>query len=91
MLVALSIRHVGPTAARALATHFASMDAIRAAGADGCPPSKGSAPRSPRPSSTGSRSTGTSTSSRPGPQPVSACTTNVTSRSSARSKGSRSW
>ena len=29
--VALSIRHVGPTAARALAGHFGSMDAIRAA------------------------------------------------------------
>jgi DNA ligase (NAD+) len=33
VLVALSIRHVGPTAARALATHFASMDAIRNASA----------------------------------------------------------
>ena len=31
VLVALSIRHVGPTAARALATQFASMDAIREA------------------------------------------------------------
>jgi DNA ligase (NAD+) len=31
VLVALSIRHVGPTAARALATHFESLDAIRAA------------------------------------------------------------
>jgi DNA ligase (NAD+) len=31
VLVALSIRHVGPTAARALASHFRSMDAIRAA------------------------------------------------------------
>jgi DNA ligase (NAD+) len=31
VLVALSIRHVGPTAARALAGHFASMEAIRAA------------------------------------------------------------
>ena len=31
MLVALSIRHVGPTAARALATEFGSMEAIRAA------------------------------------------------------------
>lgn len=31
VLVALSIRHVGPTAARALATHFASMDAIEEA------------------------------------------------------------
>ena len=34
MLVALSIRHVGPTAARALATEFGSMDAIRAADRD---------------------------------------------------------
>ncbi|MBM7051359.1 NAD-dependent DNA ligase LigA [Rothia sp. ZJ1223] len=31
VLVALSIRHVGPTAARALATEFGSMDAIAAA------------------------------------------------------------
>ncbi|MEO7269965.1 MAG: helix-hairpin-helix domain-containing protein, partial [Knoellia sp.] len=31
VLVALSIRHVGPTAARALAQHFGSMDGIRAA------------------------------------------------------------
>lgn len=31
ILVALSIRHVGPTAARALATRFGTMDAIRAA------------------------------------------------------------
>ncbi len=31
MLVALSIRHVGPTAARALADEFGSMAAIRAA------------------------------------------------------------
>jgi DNA ligase (NAD+) len=31
VLVALSIRHVGPTAARALATEFGSMDAIRGA------------------------------------------------------------
>jgi DNA ligase (NAD+) len=30
-LVALSIRHVGPTAARALAAHFGSLDAIEAA------------------------------------------------------------
>ncbi len=31
VLVALSIRHVGPTAARALASHFRSMEAVRAA------------------------------------------------------------
>jgi DNA ligase (NAD+) len=34
VLVALSIRHVGPTAARALAGHFRSMAAIRAASAE---------------------------------------------------------
>lgn len=34
VLVALSIRHVGPTAARALAAAFGSLDAIEAAGAD---------------------------------------------------------
>jgi DNA ligase (NAD+) len=33
VLVALSIRHVGPTAARALASAFGSMDAIRSASA----------------------------------------------------------
>jgi DNA ligase (NAD+) len=31
IMVALSIRHVGPTAARALAAHFGSLDAIEAA------------------------------------------------------------
>ncbi len=34
VLVALSIRHVGPTAARALAQHFASLDAVRGASAE---------------------------------------------------------
>ena len=34
VVVALSIRHVGPTAARALAGHFHTMEAIRAAGRD---------------------------------------------------------
>ena len=34
VLVALSIRHVGPTAARALATEFGSLPAIQAAAAD---------------------------------------------------------
>ncbi len=34
VLVALSIRHVGPTAARALAAHFGSMEALRAADLD---------------------------------------------------------
>ncbi|WP_460477555.1 NAD-dependent DNA ligase LigA [Brachybacterium huguangmaarense] len=34
VLVALSIRHVGPTAARSLATAYGSMDAIREAGTE---------------------------------------------------------
>lgn len=34
ILVSLNIRHVGPVAARALADHFGSLDAIRAAGRD---------------------------------------------------------
>ena len=34
ILVALSIRHVGPTAARALAAEFGSLDAIEAGSAD---------------------------------------------------------
>jgi DNA ligase (NAD+) len=34
ILVALSIRHVGPTAARALAAHFGSLDAIAQASAE---------------------------------------------------------
>ncbi|CAH0224889.1 DNA ligase A [Arthrobacter sp. Bi83] len=34
VLVALSIRHVGPRASRALATHFGTMDAIRQASED---------------------------------------------------------
>ena len=41
VLVALSIRHVGPTAARALAQEFGSMEAIRAA-------SRGRSSRPPR-------------------------------------------
>jgi DNA ligase (NAD+) len=35
VLVALSIRHVGPTAAQALARHFGSLDAIEAAATGG--------------------------------------------------------
>ncbi len=34
LLVSLNIRHVGPVAARALAAHFGSLDAIRAASRD---------------------------------------------------------
>ncbi|HEY0637931.1 MAG TPA: NAD-dependent DNA ligase LigA, partial [Pseudonocardiaceae bacterium] len=45
VLVALSIRHVGPTAARALATEFGSLDAIAAADQDRLATTEGVGPR----------------------------------------------
>ena len=48
LLVALNIRHVGPVAARALADHFGSLDAIQGGErATSSPRSTGSGPRSP--------------------------------------------
>ncbi len=44
VLVALSIRHVGPTAARALATHFHSLDAIEAASVEALAATEGVGP-----------------------------------------------
>ncbi len=44
VLVALSIRHVGPTAARALATEFGSMDAIREASQEALAATEGVGP-----------------------------------------------
>jgi DNA ligase (NAD+) len=44
VLVALSIRHVGPTAARALADEFGSLDAIEAAGIDALAATEGVGP-----------------------------------------------
>ena len=44
VLVSLSIRHVGPTAARALATAFGSLDAIRAADPGDLPSTDGVGP-----------------------------------------------
>jgi DNA ligase (NAD+) len=44
VLVALSIRHVGPTAARALAQHFGSIDRIRAASEEELAGSEGVGP-----------------------------------------------
>ena len=71
VLVALSIRHVGPTAARALATEFGSMEAIRGPPRSSWPPPRASGRRSPRRSSSGSLSTGTARSSTSGPPPAS--------------------
>jgi DNA ligase (NAD+) len=44
VLVALSIRHVGPTAARALAAEFGSMDAIRSASEEALAAAEGVGP-----------------------------------------------
>jgi DNA ligase (NAD+) len=44
VLVALSIRHVGPTAARALATEFGSMEAIRSASEEALAAAEGVGP-----------------------------------------------
>ena len=63
VLVALSIRHVGPTAARALAQHIGSIERIRRPPTRSSPPSKASARSSLRRSASGSRSTGTARSS----------------------------
>ena len=69
-LVALSIRHVGPVAARALAAllRIARRDP-RGAPGPSSPRSTGSAASSRMPCSTGSRSTGTSRSSSSGGRP----------------------
>ena len=63
ILVALSIRHVGPTAARALAAEFGSLEAIEAGAWTRWRRWTGSGRRSPRRSATGSRWTGTGRSS----------------------------
>ncbi|WP_249138766.1 NAD-dependent DNA ligase LigA [Phycicoccus avicenniae] len=44
VLVSLSVRHVGPTAARALAQHFGSMDAIRSASTEDLAATEGVGP-----------------------------------------------
>ncbi|GMA96323.1 hypothetical protein GCM10025881_31470 [Pseudolysinimonas kribbensis] len=67
-LVALSIRHVGPVAARALASYFGSLDAIRAASRDELAAVEGSGRSSPTRCSSGSRSTGTARSWSAGPR-----------------------
>lgn len=84
VLVALSIRHVGPTAARALASEFGSLDAIEAATEEQLAASEESAPPSPPRSSIGSPSTGTAPSSTSGVRRVCGCTTNATPASRGR-------
>ena len=69
VLVALSIRHVGPTAARALATEFGSLDAITRRRPSSWPPSRASGRPSPPRSPSGSPSTGTARSSTSGGRP----------------------
>ena len=85
VLVALSIRHVGPTAARALATQFGSMAAVREAdeetlaNTDGVGPTiaasvrewfHGSSEGTPRPTRSATTPAGTTRSSTPGRPPA---------------------
>ena len=92
VLVALSIRHVGPTAARALAGEFGSLDADRgrirgAAGRD-----RGRRPdHRRRASSSGSPSTGTARSWTSGAPRASGWPTSATRRSNAPWRVCRSW
>ena len=69
VLVALSIRHVGPTAARALATEFGDIEHIRPRPPSSWPPSRAWESPSPTPSPNGSPSTGTARSSTSGGRP----------------------
>ena len=71
VLVALSIRHVGPTAAQALARHFGSIERDRRGrGRGAVRRSTASARRSRSASRSGSRSTGTARSSASGGRPA---------------------
>lgn len=79
VLVALSIRHVGPTAARALATEFGSLDAIAAASTDQLAAVEGWGRPLPPRSPSGSPSTGTARSSTSGGPPGCEWSTSVTS------------
>ena len=82
VIVALSIRHVGPTAARALATEFGSLDRIWSASEDELAAAEGVGPPSPRRSGSGTPWTGTARSSRNGARPAWRWKTSATSPSS---------
>ena len=85
VLVALSIRHVGPTAAQALARDFRSMDRIMAASEEELAAGRRRRARpSPRRCATGSPSTGTATSSTSGAAPASGWPTRGRTRRPAR-------
>ena len=93
VIVALSIRHVGPTAARALAQHFASVPAIAVAteeeigAAEGVGPTIAGAVRGVvRPARRG-RQVARARSSTSGPRPGCGCRRSGTSRRRARSRG----
>ena len=84
---ALSIRHVGPTAARALATEFGSMDAIRAASEEQLAAAEGVGPDDRRVGDrVVHRRTGTARSSTSGSAPASRWPTSATSRRRAPSR-----
>ncbi len=91
VLVGLSIRHVGPTAARALAREFGSLDAIDAASTEALAAAEGVGPTIATAVRDCSPSTGTATSSSAGGRRASSSPTRSTSRFRARSRACRSW
>ena len=96
VLVALSIRHVGPTAARALATQFGSMEAIREADeqrladTDGVGPTIAASVRRWFDDEPGGR-VAQRDRRQVGATPGSPWPTSATSRSAAPSRASPSW
>ena len=94
VLVALSIRHVGPTAARALAQHLGSMQRIREASVDELAGVEGVGSviaESVRDWFDKPATSGTSTSSSAGPPTACGWSTSVTRPSSRRWPASPSW
>ena len=86
VLVALSIRHVGPTAARALASEYGSLDAIIAASEEELSVVEGVGPTIAAAVTSGSPSIGTARSSTSGARPACEWPTNATPVSSAPSR-----
>ncbi len=92
VLVALSIRHVGPTAAQALARHFGSIEAIDEAAVEELSAVDGVGPTIAESASrSGSRSTGTARSSASGGRPACGWRRSGSTRARGRWRGSPSW
>ena len=91
VLVALSIRHVGPTAAQALAREYGDLDRIMAAPAEELAAVEGVGRSSASRWPSGSRSTGTARSSRSGGRRGFGWPSDRSMPGRVRLRGCRSW